>query len=112
MITTDSTPVMQMQYSMRNMSGRSDNLAILATATKDDLICANNYAYISLNNEKLILLARLEAQQYDSVNLYAYMRLISVDRLLMTFMTSFPVVKHSPSQLSMLRPTSLHQPHL
>ena len=111
MITTDSTPVMQMQYSMRNMSGRSDNLAILATATKDDLICANNYAYISLSNEKLILLARLEAQQYDFVNLHAYMRLISIDRLLMTFATSFPVVKHSLNHLSMLRHTFRHQPH-
>jgi len=49
-----------MQYSVRSMSGRPDNMALLAMATKDDLICANNYTYISLNSEKLILLERLE----------------------------------------------------
>jgi hypothetical protein len=51
-----------MSYGM-NMSARSDNQPFLVTATKEDLIHANNFAYISLLNEKMILLSRLEAQK-------------------------------------------------
>lgn len=59
-------------------------MALLAMATKDELVYANNFAYISLNSEKLILLERLEAQQYDFAILYAYMQLIFIDYLLTT----------------------------
>lgn len=88
-----------MQYSVRSMSGRPDNMALLAMATKDDLICANNYTYISLNSEKLILLERLEVQHYDFAILCAYMRLIFLDYLLTSSVASFPVAKCSYSHI-------------
>lgn len=70
-----------MQYSARNMSGRPDSMVYLAMASKDDLVRANNHAYILLESEKHVLLARLEAQQYDLIILYAYMRLTWIDYL-------------------------------
>lgn len=74
-------------------------MALLAMATKDDLICANNYTYISLNSEKLILLERLEVQHYDFAILCAYMRLIFLDYLLTSSVASFPVAKCSYSHI-------------